>query len=480
MKKFLVILLMLVSMNASAQWQPDVRLTNYSANSYTSMYNARCIAANGSLVHTVWYDYRDGNSEIYYKLSTDGGINWGTDTRLTNNSNYSIWPSIACSDTNVHVVWSDDRDINSEIYYKRSTDGGKTWGSDTRLTNAIYYSSYPSIVVSGNFVHVVWTDQRDSNEEIYYKNSTDGGITWGVDTRLTNYYGASSYPTIAISGSLVHVIWEDDRNSTLSTEIYYKRSTDGGITWGSDTRLTNNPESSLSPSIAVSGTIVHIVWYDSRDNNYEIYYKRSTDGGITWGADTRLTNDGSGSLNPSIAVLGNNVHVVWHDGRNGVTEIFYKYSSDNGITWGSDTRLTNSTGRSEYPSVAVSGSLVHVVWNDNRDGNFEIYYKHNPTGNPIGIQNISTETPAKYSLGQNYPNPFNPMCNVQFSMYKAGSVRLVVYDVQGREVQSLVNEKLSAGTYEVKFDGSVLNSGVYFYKMMTDGFTETKRMILIK
>jgi hypothetical protein len=55
-----------------------------------------------------------------------------------------------------------------------------------------------------------------------------------------------------------------------------------------------------------------------------------------------------------------------------------------------------------------------------------------------------------------------------------------VYDVQGREVQTLVNENLSAGTYEVKFDGSMLYSGVYFYKLMTDGFMETKKMSLIK
>jgi hypothetical protein len=65
-------------------------------------------------------------------------------------------------------------------------------------------------------------------------------------------------------------------------------------------------------------------------------------------------------------------------------------------------------------------------------------------------------------------------------MYNAGQVKLVVYDVQGREVQTLVNEKLSAGTYEVKFDGSMLNSGVYFYRIVTDGFSETKRMLLIK
>jgi hypothetical protein len=96
------------------------------------------------------------------------------------------------------------------------------------------------------------------------------------------------------------------------------------------------------------------------------------------------------------------------------------------------------------------------------------------------ISKISTEVPSSYSLGQNHPNPFNPMCNVQFSMCNAGNVKIVVYDIQGREVQTLVNEKLNAGTYEVKFDASGLTSGVYFYRLVTNGFTETRKMLLIK
>jgi hypothetical protein len=65
-------------------------------------------------------------------------------------------------------------------------------------------------------------------------------------------------------------------------------------------------------------------------------------------------------------------------------------------------------------------------------------------------------------------------------MCNSGNVKIVVYDVQGREMQTLVNEKLNAGTYEVKFDGSMLTSGVYFYRMVTEGFAETKRMLMIK
>jgi len=108
------------------------------------------------------------------------------------------------------------------------------------------------------------------------------------------------------------------------------------------------------------------------------------------------------------------------------------------------------------------------------------------TGGVTGVQNISTEVPSSYSLGQNYPNPFNPITNVKFSIIKAEQVKLIVYDIQGREVQTLVNERLQPGTYEAAFDGSrlggssTINSGVYFYKLITDGFTETKKMLMIK
>ena len=101
-------------------------------------------------------------------------------------------------------------------------------------------------------------------------------------------------------------------------------------------------------------------------------------------------------------------------------------------------------------------------------------------GNLSAIQNISTETPSKYSLSQNYPNPFNPTTNIKFSIVNTGDVKLVVYDIQGREVQTLVNESLKPGTYEAAFDGSALNSGVYFYKLITNTFSETKKMLLIK
>ena len=101
-------------------------------------------------------------------------------------------------------------------------------------------------------------------------------------------------------------------------------------------------------------------------------------------------------------------------------------------------------------------------------------------GGTVSVQNISSEVPSAYSLSQNYPNPFNPTTNIRYALPKNGMVKLVVFDALGREVETLVNESQQAGTYEAKFNGAALTSGVYFYKLITDGFTETKRMAVIK
>jgi len=116
-----------------AQWEPDQRLTFDGSLSTTSF--DRCVAASNDTIHVVWYDNRDGNYEIYYKRSTDNGENWGLDTRLSNDSAFSLYPSIAIANSNIHIVWCDARDGNREIYYKRSTDGGENWGVDIRLTS---------------------------------------------------------------------------------------------------------------------------------------------------------------------------------------------------------------------------------------------------------------------------------------------------------------------------------------------------------
>ncbi len=100
--------------------------------------------------------------------------------------------------------------------------------------------------------------------------------------------------------------------------------------------------------------------------------------------------------------------------------------------------------------------------------------------NIVGILNQKHNLPELFNLSQNYPNPFNPSTTINYEIPKSGLVTIKIYDVLGREVETLVNEEKNSGKYKVEFDGSKLSSGVYFYKITTNNFSETKKMLLMK
>jgi hypothetical protein len=177
--------------------------------------------------------------------------------------------------------------------------------------------------VDGSNVYAVWADDTPGNSEIYFKKSDDGGVTWTADKRLTDNTGDSYEPDIIIvSGSNVYVVWADNRLWT--SEIYFKKSGDGGATWTADKRLTDNAGYSSSPTIVADGSNVYVVWEDSLPGNVEIYFKESIDGGVTWPTRKRITYSGGYSANPAIAIVGPNIYVVWQDDRGGDSEIFFK------------------------------------------------------------------------------------------------------------------------------------------------------------
>ena len=113
---------------------------------------------------------------------------------MSNDAGDSLIPAIAVSGNNVHIVWHDTTPGNSDILYRRSTDGGATFGSTINLSNNAGNSCYPAIAVSGNNVHVVWEDDTPGNIDILYKRSTDGGASFTEPTKnLSNNAGSSIF-----------------------------------------------------------------------------------------------------------------------------------------------------------------------------------------------------------------------------------------------------------------------------------------------
>jgi len=106
-----------------------------------------------------------------------------------------------------------------------------------------------------------------------------------------------------------------------------------------------------------------------------------------------------------------------------------------------------------------------------------VHFENDNSGKPTNV------IPKEYSLSQNYPNPFNPVMKINYELPKDGKVKLVIYDILGREIKTLVNELKQAGRYTVEFNGNSLASGVYFYRIQVEGgrnYTAVKKMVLIK
>ena len=146
------------------------------------------------------------------------------------------------------------------------------------------------------------------------------------------------------------------------------------------------------------------------------------------------------------------------------------YTTNGGNNWVQLVSNTNNTLRSVFFPVSNTGYAVGL------NGTI----RKTTTGFVVGIEPVNSLVPDKFSLHQNYPNPFNPVTKIGFDIPLWANVRLSVFDVSGKEVASLLNQYIQPGSYEIGWDGSNYASGIYYYKVITESFTETKKMILVK
>jgi hypothetical protein len=163
--------------------------------------------------------------------------------------------------------------------------------------------------------------------------------------------------------------------------------------------------------------------------------------------------------------------------------VYMPISGDVGInlstTNGGSTWTTSSFAGTENSDNAWSIFFVDANngWFTSDDG----MIGHTTNGSSTGVRNAEVnQTPLGFSLQQNYPNPFNPSTVIGYQVSSLGKVRLNVYDVLGREVATLVNDVKPAGSYTATFNAANVPSGVYFYRLQTSSFTETKRLVVLK
>jgi len=349
-----------------------------------------------------------------------------------------------------------------------SKNNGLNW---TAYPMGVYYIHCLALKGNKIFAGTGWgLIKIDTNTYSFTVNSFNSLYQMSIAASSSNIYVGTSDSNIFISSdagttwrrqstayNTIYALYATGSNVYAATSFGVFFSTDDGLNW-TQSQYINWQNLSV---IAKDNTILA---------GLPGGCIRSTNNGFSW----IPISDFSGSV-VSLIISGNKIFAgvnSYNSYSQGVL-----FTTNLGVNWvqkGEGLGYKDLLYINANDQYIFAGSYLYGIW-------------RRPLTEMVGVENISEKVPIGYSLAQNFPNPFNPMCNVQFTMCNAGKVKLVVYDIQGREIQTLVNERLNAGTYEVKFDGSMLTSGVYFYRMTirhggssTDGFTETKKMLLIK
>lgn len=398
----------------------------------------------------------------------------------------------------------------------RSTDSGLTWldantgmaSKDISYIASIGNNIFAGSESSGNVF-------RSSNEGVTWQNISAGlgtATIYGLVARGTNLFTSVSQNP----GDTTQGIFKSTNNGANWIKVYSTyastmgASTDkiyaglyNGMVASTDDGASWVPVSVPNPNfgirkLAVSGNLI----IASNSSNYHV----STNAGANWTTapfpNTAFFYD--------FSITGSNIYAVAQGAGNGI----YK-SSNNGLNWtklitpgnfpfacleynndifiGMDSGVYRSTNgganwirRSQGLEVNASYYYSSTVlkffpFNNNMyAGTLYSSVIKAPLSYLTGVQNISTEVPDKFLLQQNYPNPFNPSTKINFLLPANSFVKLTVYNSIGKEVSNLVNEKLSAGSYAFDFSGEMLTSGVYYYKLETENFSETKKMVLVK
>ncbi len=332
-------------------------------------------------------------------------------------------------------------------------------------------------------IYVAWAGEYLNS--IVCKHSVDGGLTWSHAVKVNNsIYGNRFHVWMTVDDSgFVDLVFLDRRNdpNNILCDAYFAQSRDGGCSFKDfkltpqnfDPRIYPNTSVRLGDYMGIDARHGRIVpcWVDTHLGNQDIYVAI---------IDPTQTGSISGTVTTdSVCNFGGNILFLSHDN-------------------GTDTTFTDSAGHYSFDGLfpgtyQIYGQLFprsmegvcQQVFPDSLKTYTVVIDSHQVvTGvdfrysfvTSVGSENKS----VAFLLYQNYPNPFNPSTTIHFELPKQSHVTLRIYNVLGQEVIKLVDDKRTAGEYNVQVDGSRLSSGIYFYRLTAGKFVETRKMVVMK
>jgi hypothetical protein len=335
----------------------------------------------------------------------------------------------------------------------KTTDGGNSWFNVNPPTDP--FTAKDINILNSDTIWVV-SDNSLTGGVFFTSN---GGLNWQNQLNIGSQNPTNIY------------MYNKDTGFTAENTLY--RTTNGGISW----------------ILVPGGTGFSDMYFINGTTGWKCYgpMQKTTNGGLNW-VNLPIPEGGNILGNGAIRFMNKDDDTIWAVGETLIT-------GGNPLTRGILFRTVNGGMNWQYQLPDTAIHINRYLFGQFLNKRIGWAYSFNPTGIHTsnggdttfytGLQLVSNEIPKQFLLYQNYPNPFNPKTIIRYDMKREMSnVRLVVYDITGKEIITLVNKEQRAGTYEVDFSGGNLSSGVYFYKLTVstgkEVFTQTKKMALIK
>ena len=376
------------------------------------------IAAQGRFVYAVWHEERSGAlPNAYLAVSRNHGKQFHKPVRVSDNAAGAVaemFPSVAVTDGEVAVAWQELADGRSDergrVMLARFDEKGRRTGPDVRVDDTDEGGKWlTQVAYDGSTPVLAWIDERDRGpqslplEHVYSARGTAGGgfapnvrVDAGAPVLLSAHLDNKWSPAIVAAGGKVHVAWADFRR--YNWDIFYAGSDDGGRTFKPNVQVDDFPGFERVdewPSLVVDPLgRVHAAWTDlrAREPDTNIFYARS-DNGSSFSVNRRLDDSRQGfdpdrdtptnQWHPTLAWAGDMLFATWQDNRLGNNDVFFTSSGDGGATFAASERVDDTgAGHSEQsrPHMAWSAGLCHVVWEDNRSGNPDVFTARRPCG----------------------------------------------------------------------------------------------------
>lgn len=420
MKKFIFFVLLILSLFPSAVFSQGWFEQSTGLSAANTLYGVWFVNANTGFISG------GTSSSRVIKKSTDGGTTWS-------NSYFEIDPATFYSLQFLNETTGFVYGYESEVF--RTTNAGANWVMIYIGSNGVFsgeFLDYNTGIICGlNYV--------GSN----IHKTTNAGASW---TTLNTPLAGQQF--------LLQVFFRNANTAFLSSSSYTTsvpnilRTSDGGSNW----------------NFVFTGTASQVVFKIS-DINSDTMIAVAQAGNIlrTYNAGVNWAGSSFGSYNLNNIAMTNNLH-AYAVGQNVIIK-------------------TTNTGNNWNVQYTPSSDLQAVFFLNDQTGwacgtGGKLY--KTTSGGVTAVNHYGNTIPGKFELKQNYPNPFNPSTHLKFDISESRFVNLKIYDMLGKELSTIVNEELSPGIYEVEWDGSNYPSGVYFYRLETPDFSQTRKMILLK